>query len=88
MPYINPEARPLLNDFLTRLIEHLSMVEERKLDGDMNYIITRLLHLVYSESYFDFNRAIGVLESVKQEFYRRRVGPYEDRKIAENGDVE
>jgi len=31
---------------------------------------------------------IGVLECVKQEFYRRKVAPYEDIKIIENGDIE
>lgn len=30
---------------------------------------------------------LGVFECVKLEFYRRIVAPYEDAKIAENGDV-
>jgi hypothetical protein len=29
----------------------------------------------------------GVLENVKQEFYRRAAAPYEDKKILQNGDV-
>ncbi len=29
----------------------------------------------------------GVLENVKQEFYRRVGEPYEDKKIRENGDI-
>jgi hypothetical protein len=29
----------------------------------------------------------GVLENIKQEFYRRAAAPYEDRKINQNGDV-
>ena len=30
---------------------------------------------------------IGALECCKQEYYRTVVGPYEDMKIDENGDV-
>jgi len=42
---------------------------------------------LYPKGYFHYNRAMGVLASAMQEFYRRRVAPYEDVKIAENGDV-
>lgn len=30
---------------------------------------------------------LGALESTKAELYRRRIAPYEDAKILENGDV-
>lgn len=58
--------------------------------GELNYQITRqvLNYLDYSgKSYRTINEVMGVLECVKQELYRRMVGPYEDQKIAENGDV-
>jgi hypothetical protein len=29
----------------------------------------------------------GVLENIKQEYYRRIAVPYEDEKIVENGDI-
>jgi hypothetical protein len=29
----------------------------------------------------------GVLENIKQEFYRRVASAYEDKKIIENGDI-
>jgi hypothetical protein len=29
----------------------------------------------------------GVLENIKQEYYRRVAEPYEDKKIIENGDI-
>jgi hypothetical protein len=29
----------------------------------------------------------GVLENIKQEFYRRIASSYEDKKILENGDI-
>ena len=37
--------------------------------------------------YEDYNEVIGVLESVKLEYYRRILAPYEDDKRYENGDV-
>lgn len=39
-------------------------------------------------SYTVFNSIIGVFESAKLEFYRRRVASYEDEKIQENGAVD
>lgn len=38
-------------------------------------------------SYADINEAIGALECAKLELYRRIAVPYENRKLAENGDV-
>lgn len=56
--------------------------------GICNYIITRLLKdIIYPQSYHDYNEVIGILECVKQEFYRRAVAPYEDKKIEQNGDI-
>ncbi len=34
-----------------------------------------------------FNAVVGALECAKLELYRRMVAPYENGKIAENGDV-
>jgi len=88
MPYIKKEYRPDLDKLINPLITHLKNVPVESQDGQMNYIITRLLKGVYGKRYFDLNRAIGVLSCVMLEFYRRVVGPYEDEKIKENGDVE
>ena len=35
----------------------------------------------------ELNEAIGALECATLELYRRKVAPYEDGKIAENGEV-
>ena len=57
-------------------------------DGDMNYVICKLLDAKYNrESYSKFNSGMGVLECVKQEYYRRRIVPYESTKLIENGEV-
>ncbi len=87
MPYITSEERAELDKEIEALIQKLSKAPVEKMDGRLNYVITRLLAQLYSPSYFNYNRAMGVLSSVMNEFYRRRVAPYEDRKIRENGDV-
>jgi len=89
MPYIKKEMRKIFDDEIDALISKLSEQDENKIDGCLNYIITKIINAVYAKepNYFKLNRAIGVLEAVKQEFYRRRIAPYEDEKIKENGDV-
>lgn len=57
--------------------------------GNLNYSITRTCSLLMgTPSYSKIALITGVLENVKQEFYRRVAVPYEDLKIMENGDVE
>jgi len=87
MPYILKENRKKYNALLKELIGILKKQPLDQIDGEINYIVTRILKEVYPLRYFNLNRAVGVLESCKLEFYRRIVGPYEDKKIEENGDV-
>jgi hypothetical protein len=49
--------------------------------------VTKILREIYPLRYFHINKAVGVLECVKLEFYRRVAAPYEDEKIKESGDV-
>jgi hypothetical protein len=88
VPYILATYRKPIDERLDPLIEYLDNDPPTALDGDVNYVVTRLLHALYPPSYFNYNRAVGVLECIKQELYRRRIGPYEDTKIVVNGDVE
>lgn len=85
MPYIEKHRRPLFDKHLNEIGPNTTG------QGDLNYCITILLHK-YIEShglrYAVLNDCIGVLEAAKMEFYRRIVAPYEDIKIAENGDLE
>lgn len=86
MPYINEKNREALDPAITRLVDELDKLVCD--DGDVNYTITKIITACYPPiSYMCLNKAMGVLESVKQEFYRRVVAPYEDKKRAENGDV-
>ncbi len=87
MPYILQEDRPKYEDPLTTLINTLKAQPLDHIDGDRNYIITRILKEAYPLRYFNINRAIGVLEACKLEYYRRVAAPYEDTKITQNGDV-
>lgn len=87
MPYIKPEKRPDIDTVLDPLIARIKALPMEEQDGSINYAITRLLKQVYQQKYFHFNRALGVLSAITHEFYRRIVGPYEDTKIKEYGDV-
>jgi len=41
----------------------------------------------HDKKYQTFNDILGALEGAKLEVYRRVVGPYENGKMSENGDV-
>jgi hypothetical protein len=87
MPYISRDKRTKYEKVLGELIGILKALPVEEVDGELNYVVTRILKEVYPLRYFHLNRAMGVLECIKQEFYRRVVAPYEDVKIRENGDV-
>lgn len=81
MPYIKLKDRESLHTLRPKGI---------KTPGELNYLITMLCkeYLESSEkNYQAMNDIIGALEGAKLEFYRRVVGPYEDKKKEENGDV-
>lgn len=85
MPYIKEGDRI----GFTRQIEVLAVHIETL--GELNFVITKLL-LEFAENNREENYGLycalmGTLESVKQEFYRRKVAPYEDEKRKQNGDV-
>jgi hypothetical protein len=92
MPYIKQEERDKLDGCIEDLVQELEYEFKQwqisKVDGALNYIITKLLLELYTPSYFNYNRAIGVLECVKQEYYRKVVAPYEELKESENGAIE
>ena len=89
MPYINQDRRDNLQEALEELVEKLNSLYGGCFPGDLNYSISFLLleTLVRQTNYSNINNAIGMLECVKQELYRRVAGPYEDIKAKENGDI-
>ena len=100
MPYIPATRR---EDFDALIAEIVQMLHSEgtgygtRSPGDLNYVLTKIvLGYLYQKKdktvshtphYADLNEAMGVLECVKQELYRRDAAPYEDKKIKENGDV-
>jgi hypothetical protein len=84
MPYIRKDIRNNLEGAIDELSVYITS------PGELNYVITRLSHELthnIGENYDGYNAVIGVLECAKLEMYRRRVAPYEDLKIKENGDI-
>ncbi len=82
MPYIRRDKRKELDPLIEKLSFSLGN------EGEMNYAITKLIDAYYGKGgYAELNAAMGVLNCVTMEFYRRRVVPYEQRKRIENGDV-
>lgn len=88
MPYIKKEDRPQIDNLVNPLIEHLKSLSLESQDGALNYAVTKIIKQIYPRKYFHLNRALGVLSAIAQELYRKVIGPYEETKIQENGDVE
>jgi len=80
MPYIEEKSRPRLDRLVEQVPEDLKV-------GELNYLITKTLLATKPHGYTAYNALVGVLECVKLELYRRVIGPYEDGKMVENGDV-
>lgn len=81
MPYVAPERA-----------EQLDAGAPPECAGDIQFLVARLVGeyiLARPDGfrYQDLNDVLGALAGAQAEFYRRVVVPYEDRKIAENGDV-
>lgn len=84
MPYIKQEKRALLDPHLEELAREVAS------EGDLNYCIYKLSSLLIAkigESYANYSMCGSAMEHAKLEWYRRRVAPYEDKKIVENGDI-
>jgi hypothetical protein len=78
MPYIPEQSRTELRDAA------LSLGVQCKNWDELNYTITQTLLSFFSSKngryYEDYMEIIDTLECIKQEFYRRAVGPGEDIK--------
>jgi hypothetical protein len=81
MPYIQQQDRHKFDSY---------PVPGSESPGELNYVVTRICQNYIADhglSYQTLNDIVGVLECCKLEFYRRKISPYEDNKIASNGDV-
>lgn len=85
MPYITQDRRDSFDDALRTLADNVTN------EGELNYCIYKLASLVVErtgESYAKLAMCSSAMEHAKLEWYRKRLAPYEDVKIAENGDIE
>lgn len=83
MPYIKPPDR---DKFILSLF-NLPIINNA---GEFNYFVSSICKKylqVHGENYQNYNDLLGALEGIKLELYRRHTGPYEDKKITENGDI-
>jgi ribosomal protein S3AE len=87
LPYIKADNRNKYEKILEELVKILKTLPPEEIDGELNYVVTKILKEIYPLRYFHINKAVGVLECIKLEYYRRVAAPYEDSKIKESGDV-
>jgi hypothetical protein len=84
MPYIKHSQRKRYDKHLNQLVCELAD------EGGLNYCITKLCIgwlTINGMNYRNANAVMGVLSCAAKELYRRAVAPYENSKLAENGDV-
>ena len=81
MPYIDRRRRRDLRSYFA---------DQPQNPGELNFVITDAIQGYLTQvglSYQTINDVLGALDGAAKEFYRRVAAPYEDKKIAENGDV-
>jgi hypothetical protein len=79
MPYIKVEDR-----------DRIFKGDSPKNAGELNFLISLLIDQYWHENgknYQAFNDILGALDGASKEYYRRKIGYYEDSKMLENGDV-
>lgn len=87
MPYIKAEDRAKFARALDEVGDNRPQTA-----GELNYLITKIVDsFLWKDGtqprYQDYNDVMGALEGAKLELYARKIRPYEDKKIDENGDV-
>jgi len=98
MPYITQKDRTVIDPAIDQLAEQIVFAcgkypYDDTFVGLLNYTCTRLVlsvvrRLFGSVRYWIIAAVTGILYNIADEFYRRIAVPYENKKIAENGDVD
>jgi hypothetical protein len=98
MPYIAPQQRKELDGLIDRLAERI--VQEAKgsgydgaFAGLLNYTCTRLALKVVRQQFGEMRYWLiailtGTFKNLADEFYRRVAIPYENKQMAQSGDVD
>ena len=92
MPYVKQVDRSRYESAIAEIVLNLNNQGQDGLYpvGDLNYLISAIIDQTLTRQgvrYQNLNAIMGPLECAKLELYRRVAAPYEDVKIAENGDV-
>jgi len=82
MPYIPSENRANFDEIVADM-----EMRGVKVNGDLNYILFAFCKRAIEPSYNNYKNFCGELRQCATEIERRILGPYEDSKIIENGDV-
>ena len=82
MPYIKPNERSSMDQIVNMMDDWGVQV-----DGDLNYILYAFCKRYVKPSYNNYKNFCGELRQCATEIERRILGPYEDKKIIENGDI-
>jgi len=91
MPYIDQESRTTLSPGLVRLKSCIRIVRDQrqvKPEASISFIIHNLLNEFTEKRFSSMCMAIGILVCAALEFYRAHLGPYEEHKKHEHGDLE
>jgi len=82
MPYIKQNDRDKLVSIATQMA-----VVKIKANGDLNFLLYYYAKYFIEHNYNSLKNFCGELRQCATEIERRILGPYEDKKIDENGDV-
>ena len=82
MPYIKQIDRTDKDDVYEMMISANVVA-----NGDLNYILFKFCKYQVEPSYNNYKNFCGELRQCATEIERKILAPYEDSKIAENGDV-
>lgn len=99
MPYVHPNTRRIIDFRVTDKNPATGEIDEEpfisfhppETPGELNYIISKTVHeymgRMDNPSYTLYNEVVGVLECAKLELMRTHIGPYEEQKRHDNGDL-
>ena len=93
MPYIKDDDTLYLDAFTGKPASLRDIFKPSHIPqtpGQLNYAITMLMHeyvLAMGESYDSISEALSACHEAEQEYRRRVLVPYENKKIYENGDI-
>lgn len=90
MPYIKKEDRQKLDSQIIGIVNALTDRGFKNIvPGELNYALSSIIWKLWEQknSYAYGSMLCGILDDVKHEFRRRKIDPYENTKIEENGDL-